>query len=570
MKKFALPLLVATLTVGVLAGSALAKVQNPKVSKMPVGTFGGSITVAALEDPKTFNIIVAKETSSTDPLGYVFEGLTEYNAITGQMEPALAERWEFSDDGLVWTFYLRKGVQWHDGVEFTADDVIFTFDVIYDEKIPNSARDVLTINGKPLKYDKVDKYTVRFTLPEPFAPLLIQIGTEIIPKHKLEAAWKAGKFNETWGIDTNPREIIGTGPFQMVSYTPGQAIIFLRNPNYWKVNSQGRSLPYINRLIYQIVSNQETMALKFQRGETDAYSVRGSEYAQFKAGEKQGNYTVYDAGPVASSQFLVFNQNPNVTKAPKLNWFTNRKFRQAMAHALDRQAITNQVYAGHAEPMWTPVYKAVPAWINKNVPTYPYDLKKAEQLLAEAGFRKGSDGRLRDAQGNPVEFTLYTNAGNRDREAIANIFVADAAKLGIKVNFQPIDFNLLVQKLTGPQEWDAIIIGLSGGALDPHSSRNTWHSSGGLHMWWPAQEKPATPWEARIDEIFDKGATIVKFEERKKLYDEWQMIAATEVPLIYTVSPKAFYAVRNTLQNVQPRAIGGAFHNIAEIWTTKK
>lgn len=141
---------------------------------------------------------------------------------TTEVVPALAKSWEYSEDGLVWTFHLRRGVQWHDGQEFTADDVIFSFDLIYDDNVPNNFRDGLTIDGKPLKYEKVDNYTVRFTLPRVYAPLLRSLQVPIVPRHLLYGAWKAGEFNQMWGIDTDPRAIVGTAPFRILEHVPAQ------------------------------------------------------------------------------------------------------------------------------------------------------------------------------------------------------------------------------------------------------------------------------------------------------------------------------------------------------------
>lgn len=559
----------ATFVCLALSVSVSAKVENPKVSARPPGQYGGTLTVAVTSDPKTFNIITATETSSTDALGFVFDGLMEVNGVTTEVEPALAERWVPSKDGLVWTFYLRKGVQWHDGAPFTADDVIFTFDVIYDPKVPNSMRDTFTIDGQPIKYEKIDAYTVRFTLPKPFAPMLRQLTTPIIPKHILEPVWKVGKFAEAWGIDTDPRRIVGTGPFQMVSYRPGQAIIFVRNSNYWKVDAKGKLLPYITRLNYLIVPDRETQSLKFRRGETDGISIKPAEYPQYKAGEKMGNYSVKDAGPTFSTNFVVFNQNPNLTRRPKLDWFTNVKFRQAAAYAIDKKSIIDSVYGGLAYPQWSPVSQPNRFFLNERVKTYPYSLKQAAAALAEGGFEKGPDDLLRDAKGNVVEFNLFTNSNTAERVAIGKLLKEDLEKLGMKVNFQPLDFNLLVEMLTTPKEWDAIIIGLTGG-VDPHSSRNVWHSSGQLHMWWPRQDSPATAWETRVNELFDRGATTVDPVLRKRIYDEWQKIISEQVPLIYTVASSSIFAVRNTLRNVEPTAFGNYMHNIYEIWVTKR
>ena len=177
--------------------------------------YGGELVLATTSDPKSFNDIIAKETSTTEITGYMFEGLTRLNAFTLKVEGQLAQSWDVSPDGLQWTFHLRRGVQWFDGVPFTAADVVFTVnDLIYNPNIPSSSKDIFTINDQPFKVEKLDDYTVKFTLPLKFAPFLRAMSQSILPQHKLKKSVEEGHFNHTWGIDADPQEIIGTGPFR--------------------------------------------------------------------------------------------------------------------------------------------------------------------------------------------------------------------------------------------------------------------------------------------------------------------------------------------------------------------
>lgn len=561
-----LGILTALVLAWVAAAPGLAKVPNPMVMEgETIGRYGGRLQIAGLSDPKTFNYYLATETSSTDVLALAFEGLTAENGLTTEVEPALAERWGFSPDGKVWTFHLRRGVEWHDGKPFTANDVIFSFNLLYDDKIPNNFRSGLLIDGQPLKYEKLDDYTVRFTLPKPYAPLLRSIGIPIVPAHILEKPWREGKFNSMWGVNTRARNIIGTGPYQLYDYQPGQFIVYVRNARWWKVDGEEHQLPYILRLTYHIAENLETMTLQFNNGTTDVHAVRGTEYDTFKQNAAKGNYTVYDGGPTFGTNFVVFNQNPKTVRQPQFGWFTDLNFRRAVAHAVDKASIIRSVYAGRAVPQWSPVSEPNKAFLNTNVRQYPYDLGRSATYLEASGFKKGADGWLRDKNGNLVEFNLSTNSGSREREAISQFLVEDLKKLGIKVNYQPLDFNLLVNQLNSGEGWQAIVIGLTGG-VEPASGNNVWLSSGNLHMWNPMQEKPGTPWEARIDELFNLGATTVDPVKRKALYDEWQMIVSEQLPVIYTVAPLAFYAVRKTLQNARPTAFGGAAWNLPVMW----
>lgn len=545
---------------------SLPDVPNPMVVEATdVGRFGGTFVVTSISDPRTFNVLVAQETSSTVPLGYMFEGLVETNRVSTEVEPSLAESWTVSKDGRTWRFKLRKGVNWFDGKPVTAGDVIFTLDAAFTQGVQSSLPDVLTIAGKKIGYKKIDDYTVEFKTDEPFGPFLRTIGFSILPKHRLEDALKKGaaEFNRTWGVNTAPRELVGNGPFVMHSYIPGQRILYVRNSKYWKVDKKGQRLPYLARLVIEIVPNQDAARLKFLARETDSYGARPREFAELRAQQQQGNFTIFDGPPTFGTEFLVFNQNPAGVKPPRLTWFQNVKFRQAVSHAVDRDAIIRQVYAGRATAQWGPVSPANKFFFNSNIRKYPYDLARAEALLREAGFTRGADGLLRDSAGNIVEFTLSTNAGNLDREAIGNLVRQDLTKLGMRVTFAPEAFNTLVGKLVGTFQWEAIIIGLTGG-LEPHNGQNVWKSTGSLHMWWPKQEKPATDWEAEIDRLFDQGATTVDQNKRKQLYNRWQEIVAEQTPLIYFTTTLTQPAFRNTLANFSPAPL--AFYDTETIY----
>jgi peptide/nickel transport system substrate-binding protein len=558
-------LLIANPVVAQSPRPALPDVANPVVVQDNIGRSGGTFVVTSISDPRTFNTIVAQETSSSGPLGYVFEGLVTTNRSTTEVEPNIAESWTTSRDGKVWVFKLRKGVQWSDGRPVTADDVVFTLDAAFTPGVQSSLPDILTIAGKKLGYKRIDASTVEFRTDEPFGPFLRVINFPIVPKHKLEAALKQGaaEFNRTWGVSTNPHEIVGNGAFTMYSYAPSQRIVFTKNTKYWKVDKNGQRLPYLTRLVIEIVPNLDQARLKFLAKETDSYGARPREYGEMRGLQQAGNFTIFDGPPTFSTEFLVFNMNPAGVRQPKLAWFQNQKFRQAVSHAVDRDSIVRQVYAGRATSQFGPISPANKFFHNPNVRKYNTDLARAEALLREAGFSKGTDGLLRDSAGNIVEFTVVTNAGNPDREAIGNLVRQDLTRLGMRVTFAPEAFNTLVGKLVGTYQWEAIIIGLTGG-LEPHNGQNVWKSTGSLHMWWPKQEKPATDWEAEIDRLFDQAATTVDQAKRKQLYNRYQEIVGEQSPIIYFTTTLTQPAFRNTLANFSPAPL--AFYDIETIF----
>ena len=541
------------------------------------GKYGGSFYLATISDPKSFNIILAKETSTTAPLEYLFEGLTETDGVTTDVKPSLAESWEIKEGGRVYIMHLRKGVKWSDGETFTSKDVVFTYnDIIFNPDIPTDMRDIFLIEGKKIGVKAIDDYTVEFSLPFPQAPFLRQLSATIMPEHVLSAAVKERKFNSTWGVNEDPKNIIGTGPYRMVEYKQAEKIVYERNPYYWRKADNGDSLPYIDRIILFMVPDLNTLIMKFEKGELDYLSLRPNDYGTLKANEANSNYLLYNTGPDLGTNFIVFNMNPEKNKkgkphvAPyKLKWFRDLRFRQAVAHAIDKQSMIRNVYYGLGFPQDSAMSPSAKLFYNPNVKKYEYNLDKSRDLLAEMGFKdKDGDGILEDPDGKKLEINLNTNSGNDIREKIVEIIRDDLKKAGIKVNFQLLDFNFMVEKLDNTYDWEAIMIGLTGG-IEPHFGRNVWWSGGQLHMWYPKQKKPDTAWEKEIDDIYDMGVKELDQVKRKALYDKWQVITAEQVPYIYTVNQASLFAIRKYVKNTKPSNYGGLLHNYYELYIQK-
>src|SRR3989449_1165955 len=486
---------------------ALSEILNPKVLMQApaIGRYGGTLVVAQLGDPRTFNPIVAQETSSTDVLRPVFDGLLEQNYITGELEPALADTWTVSADGRAWTFTLREGVQWSDGSPLTIDDVLFTLDAVFTDGVQTGLRDSLMIDGRSIRYRKLDDRRLQFTTERPAGLFLRLIATlPIVPKHKLAAALARGgtEFNKAWEVHGDLSEIVGTGPFVLESYVAGERVTYLRNGGHWKGDPKGNRLPYLTRYVRIVVPTQDAQRLKFLAKETDLYEARPREFADLKLSERTGNYSVQDGPEALGAEFLVLNQNPAAVTPPKLTWFRDVQFRRAMNSAINRGAIVQQVYAGRATPAWGPLSPADKPYVYPNLPQSPYDLNRSLQLLAQAGYQKDPDGLLRDARGEIVEFALSTSLGNPEREAIGNILRQDFTSLGIRVAFSPEGLNTLIGKLVATHRWEARITGLAGGIEPAGGRRKVWMRSRGFHMLHPEQGETAPEWGGEGDAMF--------------------------------------------------------------------
>ena len=541
--------------------------KNAAEFEYEVGFHGGTLTYATISEPLTFNLAIANDASSSGVLGYLFEGLTETSWLDDQVEPGLAETWEVSEDGLTWTFHLRRDVQWHDGHPFTAQDVDFTFNrIIYNPDIASSAQATFHFrlqdeNGiwqdAPMTVRALDDYTVECVLPVSFAPFLRSMGTAIYPKHILEERVEDGTFEITWGINSDPAGVIGTGPFTIESYVPGDRVVFLRNPNYWMQDDEGNRLPYLDRIVQVIVPELGDELEKFLSGESDTHGVLGEELARLEPLQEDLNFTIYKRGPAFGTTFLAFNMNPGhdpdtgqaYVDPEKLRWFQDIQFRRAVAHSVDKDTIIREVQHGIGYPQWSSVSPAAGDFHNPNVRRYEYDLDEANSILDSIGWTDtDGDGVREDDAGNTISFTMATNDGNQVRQQVAEILRQGMEAIGLAVDYRIIDFGELVGQLTSSYDWETIVIGFTGGS-DPYSGITFWHSAEALHLWHPNQAVPATKWEAHIDDLYVKASQELDHERRVELYRTAQEIAAENVPVVYTTLPERLSAVRNVFGN---------------------
>ena len=547
-------------------------------SQTPVGKFGGTFVSSTIgEGPKTFNPFNSKDNISSQMSEIMYDGLVTTDPVTGDTIPKLAK--SFTVNGKEYIVKLRHGIKWSDGKPITADDVVFTWqNIILDGFGNTSIRDSIVIDGKLPTVEKIDNYTVKFVTPEPFAPFLRMLSSPIAPKHVFEPAVKKGKayFEGFLSTNTPPKDFVISGAFKLKEYVPAQRVVFERNPNYYVINKDDKKLPYLEKIVYLIVGDINNQVLKFEGGELDEISLQGANVARFKEMEKHGDFTVYNIGPDTGTMYIAMNMNNRKNDKGKYYvdpkkqvWFQDKNFRQAVDYAIDRKNMVFNIANGLAEPLFTPeTLNSI--FLNKSLKGYDRNIEKSKELLKKSGFSWDKAGHLIDKFGNHVEFDLYTNAGNTEREAIGVMVKQDLEDLGMKVNFKPIEFNSLVNKLMATLDWDMVIMGFTGSPLEPNGGKNVWLSDGTLHIFNQRLEKdlnsPRYDFEKRLDYLYTQGALATKFEDRKKYYDEYQKIVYDEKPLIYIYSPIRIVALRNKFQNIYPTSLGGVTHNIEEIF----
>ncbi|MGK7933429.1 MAG: ABC transporter substrate-binding protein [Microcystaceae cyanobacterium] len=546
---------------------------------------GNEVILSWIEDPKTFNAVLSAQYPSV--FSYIYEGLVIENPITGKKEPALAESWQISEDKLTIIFTLRDNLKWSDGEPLTTDDVVFTYNDLYlNPKIPNNSRDGLLIGEKriPPTITKLDERRVQFEIAEPYAPFLNSAGLNILPAHILRPYIEENdqegnpKFLSVWGTDTSPSEIVSNGPYRLKEYVTSQRVVFEKNPYYWRKDKEGNSLPYIDKVIVAIVENTDTSLLQFRSGSLDSFGVAPAYYSLLKQEEERGNFTIYNGGPAYGVVFISFNLNKGKRNGKPLvdpiksQWFNNVNFRRAIAHGINRPRIVNNIYRGLGEPQITQISVQSP-YYNQSIQGYEFNPEKAKELLLKEGFEYNNQGELLDSKGNPVEFSLITNAGNKIREAMGAQIQEDLGNIGIKVNFTPIAFNVLVDKLSNSLDWDAHMIGFTGGN-EPHSP-NIWYTDGHLHSFnqkaiqgEPLEGRVIADWEQEIQQLYIDGVKEYDIEKRKPYYDKAQQLVSEYLPYIYLVNPYSLQAVRNCFDPIEYSALGGAFWNLEQIKNT--
>lgn len=541
------------------------------------GKRGGTFTIVTLGDPKTFDPITANENTSTEIIGRMFDSLIGFDPVKEMYFPGLLKEYYMEDDKRNWILRLRSGLKWSDGQPITADDIMFSIKVVYDPKIVTPSKDTLQVAGKPIEFEKLDDLTVRAKLAQPSGCFHVMAASiPVVPKHALEETYKAGKYETALNIDVAPEKVVCSGPYKLKQYLSGQRTILERNPHYYKYDKNGTQLPYLDTLVFSSVPDMDTMMLRFQRGESDVLTtIRPESVFDMRDGQTKGNYKLYELGPGDTFSVFWFNLKQGNSKSGKpflepvkQAWFNDEKFRKAILYAMNKDAIINSVLRGLAVNVWSQEPPVNRTWHNPNVPKYEYDLKKANAMLDELGFKdRNGDGIREDASGRQVEFTFITNKGNKVREEVAALLAADLKAAGILARPQFMDFNALVTLLNDTYQYEGCLLGF-GGALHPSTSMNTWRSNGRTHFIRPMEPKPVTQWEAEIDKLCNDFTTELDLQKQRDIYFRMQEIFAEHCGNLPLWTAKVHVALRNGFGNVKMTATSTLW-NLDEYYRTK-
>lgn len=519
---------------------------------------GGQIVASVRGEPRTLNRLVARD-QTLETITWLTQGrLVRINRETFELEPWLAERWDSSDDGLRHTLYLRQGLTWSDGTPFTSADVLFTIRAALDAKAGSVFAVSLMVGGEPIRAEAPDAGTVVLTFPEPFGPGLRILDFPILPKHKLEAALDAGTFAQAWGPTTPPAEIVGMGPFVLREYVAGQRLVFERNERYWRQAEDEAPLPYLDRVVLEIVPDQNTELLRLIAGELDLThsELRQEDFLAARRAEDEGRIKLVELGVGTDPDAFWFCLKPEVKqKDPRFAFVQKREFRQAISHAVDREAFARTVFLGEAVPIWGPVTPGNRPWFSPNVTRYPHGADRARELLQSIGLEdRNGNGIVEDEAGTEARFTVVTQRGITYYERGTEVLREHAAAVGIALDIVPLEIGALIERIESCN-YDAVYMRPLFTSLDPAMNLDFWLSSGGGHYWNMSQKTPATPWEAELDRVMLEQARTTDQARRRELFNQAQLILAENVPVLYFAAPRLYYGHSARLTGVHPSVL---------------
>ena len=497
---------------------------------------GGELRFTLRADPKTFNPLLVSDEPS-EQIRYLTGGfLIRVNRFTQQLEPELATKWKVSEGGRRIDFELRSGLLFSDGSSFSCRDVLYTFRQLMDPALHSPVADSFQPSPGPFETKCAGNGSVMLRLSAPVAALASQFD-------------QVAMLSST---STN-KEAAVMGPFSVAENKPGSYILLRKNRNYWKRDSDGRQLPYLDSIRLDIQQNREMELLRFRRGQLDLIPKIDPDLFDRLSKEVPGS--VVDAGPSLDWEVVFFNQ---AARSPlpdyKKNWFRSAAFRHAISSAINREDICRIVYRGHARPAAGPISPSNRFWSNSAVRPHPYAVDSALRALEAAGFRKNGNTLL-DREGHAVEFSMVTNAGNKLHERTMSLMQQDLAKIGIRLNVVALDFASLVERISRTFDYESCLMAFGNIDLDPNGQMNIWLSSAANHQWNPNQKTPAAPWEAEIDNLMRRQSAALDPGERKAAFDRVQQIVSEQAPFLYLVYPNSLFAVSPRIRNVQPASL---------------
>ncbi|MFD3155565.1 ABC transporter substrate-binding protein [Haloimpatiens sp. FM7330] len=455
----------------------------------------------------------------------IFSGLTKHDE-NSKVIPDLAESWTYDKKNLMYTFKLRKNVKWHDGKDFTADDVKFTIEAI---KNPKNNSEIATNYEEIKKVEVVDKNTVKIYLSKPCTPILDYLSVGMIPKHLLD-----GKDITKNSFNQHP---IGTGSYKLDKWEMGQYISLKANKDYYN----GR--PKIDKVVFKIVEDEKARALQLKSGELDLAQLEPHDMNSFG---NDKNIKLYRE-KTADYRGIMYNfRNPI---------FKDVDLRKALTYAIDKKKIVDKVLTGMGQVAYSPLQMG--NYSNKNVEKYKYNPKKAKELLNKAGWKVGKDG-IREKNGKRLSFKITCFEGDPVRTNIANV---------ITQYFKDVNVDAKVEVVPkGSVKWDKLegfLIGW-GSPFDPDDhTYKVFHSQqieSGVNLNAYSNKK--------VDELLEKARTSEDDNIRKKYYKEFQQEFSNDPPFSLIAYIDAVYGANKNIIGIKDTVLG--HHGVGFLWNVEE
>ena len=537
---------------------------NKAESEKPVR--GGSMTYRLSNPPTTLNYLVAvDEPSYIASFIMLTSRLVDFDHKEQKYVPALAESWQFTDaEQRTVLVKLRSDAKFSDGSPITAEDVDFTLKAMYDDRTKAAAwKDAMLIGDKQMSIKIISPTEFQVALPEKVASVenyFVNVG--VLPKSVLSKEMESGKLSEIWKLTADPKSVVSSGAFVVDSVKAGESVTYSRNPHYWKTDG-AEKLPYLDKLTLEVVADANNVLTRLEQGTMDVFDrMRPADHATLAG--RQSAIKASDAGPGLSTDHIWFNLNPakangeRLDSGAKYKWFSDKRFRQAVSHAIDRTTIAATTLRGLASPMSGFVSPGNKKWLSESLPPIKTDVARANALLSEAGFvNKGTAEapELYDATGVKVEFSLLVPAENEPRKLMAAVIQEDLKKIGITMQVVPLEVQGVTERFGKSFEYEAVLFGLSVSDLEPSSYSNFLLSKAATHQWHPSQKVPATDWEREIDRLVGEHSTETDPAVRKQKFNEIQGIMADELPVIPIVARHVVAAANSRVGNFSPSPI---------------
>jgi peptide/nickel transport system substrate-binding protein len=494
--------------------------------------YGDTLVEAVIGDVSSLIPNITSDASSHEIGSLVYSGLIKSDRDLNPVGD-IAESWTFSPDCLRLSFRLKPNVTWHDGEPFTADDVVFTYRTMIDPRTPTAYKeDFRAVEA----IEAVDPRTVAITYKKVHAKALRSWGMWMLPRHLLEPYVREGRLREA---PQNMQAPVGTGPYHFKQWRAGEKLVLTANPVFY----DGR--PFISRVVYRVIPSQATIFLELKARGVDTANLtalqftRQSEYPAFKKNYQKFRY--------ASSGYTYVGFN---LKDPR---FADRRVRQAFAHAIDKKQLIDGVLMGLGREATGP-YKPGTWVYNPNVKRYPYDLERARQLLAEAGWKTRDADGLLTKDGRPFTFTLMTNQGNDERKKVAEIIQASLRELGVGVEIRILEWASFIKEYVKKRRFEAIVLGWGIG-VDP-DQYEIWHSS----KTGPDDLNHISYANPEVDELLERGRGSCREADRKKYYDRLQEVLAEDEALVFLYFRDALPAVASRVYGIVPSPNGISYN----------